>query len=127
MAACLFLRFWDPQGEATSNCERLKLNPTISPDGKWVVSGHNTLCDSFGGNSSVYLYVHAAGLNESRNNLVFRYSEHDGSGPPNIRWIGATSIEISIVEVGQITKSLDDMNGIKIIYKIGMKDFPTEK
>jgi hypothetical protein len=117
-------RFYDPQGEETSNCQKINLASQYSPNGKFVASGHTTICDGFGGNSAVYVYIHSPNVNEGASNLVFRYFEHGGEEPPTMRWATNDQIEIAVHRVSQITKALSASDDVKISYRVGLEDHP---
>lgn len=114
----------DPQGEATAWCDKIEFEPKGSPDGRLVVTGHTTACDGFGGNSAVYVYIHPTHLDESRDDLVFRYSEHGGEEAVHVQWLDSGSVEIAVPHLQQITKALDGKAGVKLLYKIGWQDYP---
>jgi hypothetical protein len=112
----------DPQGGNNSNCTSVELPPVLNGTGM-VVSSHNTVCDVMGGNSAIYVYIHKSDESENKDALVFRYFDKPGVNPPKIEWINKDSVRISVGKVSQITKQLNEINGIKITYEIGSVDY----
>jgi hypothetical protein len=79
--------FWpadsDPQGGDGLWCDNSNIN-TIKNSSGWTVSGHNTVCSGFGGNSAIYIYAYPEGKKEGRESLIFRYFEHGGAALPQM-------------------------------------------
>ena len=115
----------DPQGEATSNCYSMKLKP-VPNKSDMVATAHNTVCDGFGGNSVVYVYIHGVDQDDSRKSLVFRYSDKYDVPSPTIEWINDSSLRISVGEVSQVTKQLFSIDGVTVTYNIGKQDYSPE-
>ena len=113
----------DPQGDASLWCDKEEMVSIPNSNG-WVVSGHNTICTGYGGNSAVYIYVHPVGESSSNKFLVFRYFQYGGEGLPKIEWIDGNNISIKIDRVSEITKKLDNLGPIRIHYTIGKEDYP---
>lgn len=124
------LWFWpddtDPQGGEGFWCDNRNIDYVSNSSG-WVVSGHNTVCSGFGGNSAIYIYAHPVGQNEGREFLVFRYFEHGGSNLPKIEWIGENKLSIQVDQVSQVTKKISSIGPVSISYQIGKEDYPMAK
>ena len=114
----------DPQGDANVNCTKTDLDPMASATGV-VVSGHNTVCDGFGGDSAVYIYVHRTDESEGSDRLVLRYSERTDWDLPKIEWIGANELRIRVKHAIQVTKRLTKIGPVKISYEIDQEDYPS--
>jgi hypothetical protein len=117
----------DPQGGGSSLCTKTEL-PVISNGEGWVVSEHHTICDAFGGGAATYVYVHSVNKSESRRSLVFSFlnSYSDNYKQlilPKIVWTNNSTLQISVDHLVQVTKQLDRIAGIKIIYVIGKTDY----
>lgn len=113
----------DPQGDATLWCYKEEMVSIPNSNG-WVISGHNTICTGYGGNSAVYIYVHPAREPEGRKFLVFRYFQYGGEELPKIKWIDKNNISIKIDRVSEITKKLNGLGPVKIHYSIATEDYP---
>ena len=128
--ALLFFYLWydnlDPQGGNNYNCTKVELPPVPNKSGM-VVTAHNTVCDVFGGNSAIYVYVHKLGQDESKKSLVFRYADKYDVPAPTFEWTSNMSLRISVGDVSQITKQLHEIDGVKITYEIGKEDFPSNE
>jgi len=73
---------------------------------------------------TTYVYVHKAGERDSAKSLVFRFDDSTESfDDPQIVWSDNSNLHISIPEVGEVTKQLNSMDGVKISYSIGKEDF----
>jgi hypothetical protein len=114
----------DPQGNANVSCTKAELDPIGSATGV-VVSGHNTVCDGFGGDSAVYLYVHRVDEKESSDQLVLRYSERTDWELPKIEWTGENQLMIRVKHVIQVTKKATTLGSVKISYQIEQEDYPS--
>jgi hypothetical protein len=130
MIVASLLWFWpadtDPQGGEGFWCDNGNIYYVSNSSG-WVVSGHNTVCSGFGGNSAIYIYAHPIGQNEGREFLVFRYFEHGGSNLPKIEWIGENKLLIQVDHVSQVTKKISSIGPVSISYQIGKEDYPMAK
>jgi hypothetical protein len=113
----------DPQGDAGLWCDKEEMVSIPNPNG-WVISGHNTICTGYGGNSAVYIYVHPVGESSGNKFLVFRYFQYGGEALPKIEWIDGNNISIKIDRVSEITKKLNNLGPIRIHYTIGKEDYP---
>jgi hypothetical protein len=90
-----------------------------------VATGHSTGCATvlLSTEFTTYLYVHKAGEKDSAKSLVFRFHESpEVFDDPKIMWSGNANLHISISEVGEVTKQLSSMDGIKISYSIDKED-----
>jgi hypothetical protein len=121
--ACCYsvFRVVDPQGESSENCIRSDL--PSNPNGfGMIATAHTTYCDYFiaHGNGVTYIYVHGARESDSRSSLVFRFDNGDreGAQQPQIRWSGKSSLHISVGTVGEVTKQVNSVEGVKISYSI---------
>jgi len=112
----------DPQGNANVDCTKTEFKPIRSATGT-VVSGHNTVCDGFGGDSAVYIYVHGANEKESKDRLVLRYSERTDWDLPKIEWSGANEVMIRVKHAIQVTKKVTTIGPVKISYQIDQEDY----
>lgn len=115
--------FKDPQGEANDNCIKEDL-PSVSNHSGLVVTAHNTVCDGFGGSSTIYVYVHKSGASDDRGTLVFRYGDAGYYERPKIAWTSESSVLISVGHVSEVSKKLSTMQGVDISYVIGKEDHP---
>jgi hypothetical protein len=114
----------DPQGDANVNCTKTDLDPIASATGL-VVSGHNTVCDGFGGDSAIYIYVHRINEKESGDRLVLRYSERTDWDLPKIEWTGTNELRIRVKHAIQVTKRVTAVGPVKITYEIAQEDYPS--
>jgi hypothetical protein len=113
----------DPQGNANVGCTKTDLVPIVSATGV-VVSGHNTVCDGFGGDSAIYIYVHRVNEKESGERLVLRYSERTDWDLPKIEWTGANELMIRVKHAIQVSKRVTAIGPVKITYEIDQEDYP---
>jgi hypothetical protein len=113
----------DPQGGANLSCTKVDFDPVRSATG-WVASGHNTVCDGFGGDSAIYIYVHRANEKENSDRLVLRYSERTDWDLPKIEWTGATELTIRVNHAIQVTKRVTSKGVVRIKYEIEREDYP---
>lgn len=114
----------DPQGGENYYCHSVELKPAANNSGI-VVTAHNTVCDGFGGSSAIYVYVHKLEERESKQSLVFRYFDKSDVPAPTFEWVNDSSLRIVVGDVSQVTKQLDTIAGVKIIYVVGKSDYPT--
>lgn len=119
------LRPIDTLGEASDNCAREDFSPVPNGSG-FVATAHLTSCGYFiiHGDATTYIYVHPEGTKEGRKSLVFRFSNFDHFDPPEIMWSDKSSLHISIPAVGEVTKQIATIDGVKILYSIGKEDVP---
>lgn len=126
--AAVLLWLWptdtDPQGGEGFWCDNVNLE-AISNSSGWTVSGHNTVCSGFGGNSAIYIYAHPTGQKERREFLVFRYFENRGEDLPKVEWIGENKLSIQVKHVSQITKLVRSVGPVTVVYHIDKEDFPS--
>ena len=123
----------DPQGDESDCCGTEKL-PAVPNGAGLVVTAHTTGCDcAFVHDTGNYIYVHPVAKSDSRRSLVFRYSDSEvprikpgetNGSAPKITWIGPTALNIAVDHIGEISKQLDSMQGVKISYTIGTQDYP---
>lgn len=119
------LRPIDALGEASDNCAREDFSPVPNGSGL-VATAHFTSCGYFiiHGDATTYTYVHPEGTKEGRKSLVFRFSNFDHFDPPEIMWSDKSSLHIFVPAVGEVTKQVAAINGVKIFYSIGKEDEP---
>jgi hypothetical protein len=113
----------DPQGNETLSCYKAEL-PSVPSSAGMAVTAHNTVCGDFGGTSAIYIYVHRLGEKESRQNLVFRYSERGDWELPKISWKSENELTIQVPRVVQVTKIVRTIGPVRIKYDIGQQDYP---
>jgi hypothetical protein len=127
LAVALILWYWradsDPQGNANVSCVKAEFDPIRSETGM-VVSGHNTVCDGFGGDSAVYIYVHRIDERENSGELVLRYSERTDWELPDIKWTGENQLMIRLKHAIQVTKKVTTIGSVAITYQIEQEDYP---
>lgn len=112
-------------GEASDNCAREDFAPV--PNGYGLVAtAHFTTCDYFiiHGDQTTYIYVNKEGTKDGRKALVFRFSNFDHLDPPEIAWSNKSTLHISVPAVGEVTKQIATIDGVKILYSIGKEDVP---
>jgi hypothetical protein len=119
------LRPIDALGEASDNCAREDFSPVPNGSGL-VATSHFTTCGYFiiHGDATTYVYVRAEGTKDGRKSLVFRFSNFDHFDPPEIMWSDKSSLHISVSAVGEVTKQIATIDGVKILYSIGTEDVP---
>lgn len=119
------LRPIDALGEASDNCVREDFSPVPNGSG-FVATAHFTSCDYFiiHGDQTTYIYVNKEGAKEGGTSLVFRFNNFDHLDPPEIIWSDKSSLHISVRAVGEVTKQVADIDGVKIFYSIGKEDAP---
>jgi hypothetical protein len=108
----------DPQGEATSNCDRVQAQ-AINNDAGMTVSTHTTACTTLGTTIATYVYVHPTGSVETKENLVFRFAEVPGKENMQLSWLGPNKILIRCGEIGSVTRLETTIGAISIKYEIG--------
>ncbi|HTX15596.1 MAG TPA: hypothetical protein VMD77_09905 [Candidatus Baltobacteraceae bacterium] len=119
------LRPLDALGEASDNCAREDFSPV--PNGYGLVAtAHFTSCGYFivHGDATTYVYVNPEGTKEGRKSLVFRFSNFDHFDPPQIMWSNESTLHISVPAVGEVTRQIATIDGVKILYSIGKEDVP---
>lgn len=119
------LRPIDALGEASDNCAREDFSSVPNGSGL-VATAHFTSCGYFiiHGDATTYIYVHPEGTEDGRTSLVFRFSNFDHFDPPEIMWSDKSSLHISVPAVGEVTKQIATIDGVKILYSIGKEDVP---
>lgn len=119
------LRPLDALGEASDNCVVDDFSPVPNGSGL-VATGHVTFCGWFivHGDDTTYVYVHKDGTKDGRDSLVFRYSNFGHLDPPEITWSDKANLHISVPAVGEVTKQIATIDGVKILYSIGTTDVP---
>lgn len=119
------LRPIDALGEASDNCAREDFSPVPNGSGL-VATAHFTSCGYFiiHGDATTYIYVHPEGTKEGRKSLVFRFSNFDHFDPPEIMWSNKSTLHISVPAVGEVTKQIATIDGVKILYSIAKEDVP---
>ncbi|MFZ6656233.1 hypothetical protein [Undibacterium sp. TJN19] len=111
----------DPQGKSSSSCMHDKL-PQVANGSGLIASAHYTVCDTSSSDSAVYVYVHKSTEPESKEFLVFRYFDKSSAAPPEINWLNKSILQISVAEVDQVTKMLNNLEDVKIVYHIGKEN-----
>lgn len=119
------LRPIDALGEASDNCVREEFSPVPNGSGL-VATAHFTSCDYFiiHGDQTTYIYVNKDATKEGEKFLVFRFNNFDHLDPPEIMWSDKSSLHISVPAVGEVTKQVAAIDGVKIFYSIGKEDVP---
>jgi hypothetical protein len=119
------LRPLDALGEASDNCVVGDFAPV--PNGYGLVAtAHSTTC-GYGfihGDQTTYIYVNKEGTTDGRKSLVFRFSNFGHLDPPEIAWSDKSTLHISVPAVGEVTKEIATIDGVKILYSIGEEDVP---
>jgi hypothetical protein len=119
------LRPIDALGEASGNCVREDFSPL--PNGSRLVATANlTSCDFFiiHGDQTTYIYVNKEGTKENGKSLVFRFNNFDHLDRPEIIWSDKSTLHIAVPAVGEVTKQVAAIDGVKILYLIGKEDTP---
>jgi hypothetical protein len=118
----------DSLGEASNNCVRQDY-PSVPNAGGMIATVHDTTCD-FGlahGAETTYIYLHRLGEGDSRRSLVFRYANLGNLVPPHIAWSDNLNLHISVPAVGEVTKRVTSVSGIRIFYSIDRVDVSPER
>ena len=95
-----------------------------------VATGHSTGCAIalLSTEFTTYVYVHKAGEQDSAKSLVFRFYESpEGFDGPKITWSDDSNLHISVSKVGEVTRQLNSIGGVKVSYSIGKQVFPREQ
>jgi hypothetical protein len=108
----------DPQGEATSNCDRVQ-SQAIESGAGMTVSTHTTACTTLGTTIATYVYVHPTGSFETKASLVFRFAEIPGKENMHLSWLGPSTLLIRCSEIGSVTKLETTIGAVSIKYEIG--------
>jgi len=120
----------DSLGETSGDCDVRNDFPS-TPNGTGIVAtGHSTGCAIalLSTQFTTYVYVHRAGEKDSPKSLVFRFFNSDENfDDPHIVWTDNSNVHISIPEVGEVTKHLTSIDGVKISYAIGKEEFSREE
>jgi hypothetical protein len=119
------LRPLDALGEDSDNCVRQDFSPVPNGSGL-IATAHSTSCDYFiiHGDQTTYIYVNKEGTKEGRKSLVFRFDNFGHLDPPEIMWSDKSSLHIYVRAVGEVTKQIATINGVRILYSIGKEDVP---
>ena len=113
----------DSLGVASANCARQDFSPV--PNGAGMVATAHAVNCTYGlahGADTTFMYVHKPEEADGRKSLVFRFSNFGTLGDPQMTWSDSSSLNISIPEVGEITKQLGSMGATRIAYSIGKVD-----
>jgi hypothetical protein len=108
----------DPQGEATSNCDRLQ-SQAIDSGAGMTVSTHTTACTTLGTTIATYVYVHPTGSVGTKESLVFRFADIPGKENMQLSWLGPNKLLIRCGEIGSVTKLETTTGAVSIKYEIG--------
>lgn len=121
----IMLRPQDSLGNANDNCARQDF-PSIPSGNGTVATSHTIDCTYFiaHGEETTFVYVHKTGQEDSRKSLVFRFANASNVDDPLIAWSDSSDLRISVSEVGEVTKQLAVIDGVKILYSIGKEDAP---
>jgi hypothetical protein len=128
----LLFRFFSPLdslGQTDKSCDTRGEFPSVPNGTGMVATGHSTGCAIalLSTEFTTYVYVHKAGEKHSAKSLVFRFYESPKSfDGPKIVWSDDSSLHISVSEVGEVTKQLNSMDGVKISYSVGKEAFSRE-
>jgi hypothetical protein len=120
----------DSLGQTDESCDTRGDFPSVRNGAGMVATGHSTGCAIvlLSTEFTTYVYVHRAGDADSAKSLVFRFYESPESfDDPKIVWTDNSNLQISIPEVGEVTKKLNSMDGVKISYSIGKEDWSHEE
>jgi len=135
IAVVLFLLFrllspLDSLGRTDERCDTRGDFPSVPNHTGIVATAHETGCAIvlLSTEFTTYVYVHRAGEEDSARSLVFRFYESPNSFDcPKIVWINDSSLYISVSDVGEVTKQLNSMDGVKISYFVGKEVFSREE
>jgi hypothetical protein len=118
----------DALGKASDSCVVGDFSPVPNGSGL-VATGHVTSCGWFivHGDDTTYVYVHKDGANDGRGSLVFRYFNLGHLDDPEMTWSDKSNLHISVHAVGEVTKQVSTIDGVKILYSIGTTDVPAEE
>jgi hypothetical protein len=121
----IMLRPRDSLGNANDNCARQDF-PSIPNESGTVATSYTIDCTYFiaHGEETTFVYVHKTGQEDSRKSLVFRFANASNVDDPLITWSDGSDLRISVSEVGEVTKQLAVIDGVKILYSIGKEDAP---
>lgn len=93
------------------------------PNGAGIVAtAHQLYCTGLATTATTYVYVHRRDELDSPSSLVFRFDNADSDPPPNMAWTNPTTLELSISEVGEITRQLNSIGSVRIAYRIRIQD-----
>jgi hypothetical protein len=129
----LLFRFFSPLdslGQTNERCDARGDFPSVPNGTGMVATGHSTGCAIalLSTEFTTYVYVHKAGEKDSAKSLVFRFYESPKFfDDPKIVWSDDSNLHISVSEVGEITKQLNSMDGVKISYSVGKEAFSREE
>lgn len=94
-----------------------------SPSSTDYATVQDTVCDNLGGSDVVTLSVHTS----SDDSPIFVFDPSSFSAPIDVRWINATTIDVTVERVQLVRKQIYDLNGISIRYHIGAVGEPVER
>lgn len=128
---------WDPIGAVDDNgwgypsCNPPKDAHFENPTHDLVAVVRLGICSSdplgVGVYPSYYVFVHPNNVENSKKNLVFRYSATQSNhAAPVLKWLNARAVKISSrsESVARVTKRMASINGTRIIYDIGSTQEP---
>ena len=118
----------DPQGDVTRDCDVYDDLGSVPNGTGLIVTAHDLVC-TYGiihaNDARTFVYVHKVGTPDDRNSLVLRYENSDGNyDPPQMVWNDARNLHISAKRVGEVTKEIDFIEGVKISYSIDIEETP---
>lgn len=119
----------DSLGQTDKSCDAREEIPSVPNGTGLVATGHSTGCAIalLSTEFTTYVYVHKAGDKDSAKSLVFRFYESPSFDGPKIVWGDDSNLHISVSEVGEVTKQLNSMDGVKISYSVGKEAFSREE
>lgn len=94
-----------------------------SPDRKEYATIEDTVCDNLGGSDVVTLSVRVG----KRDMPIFVFDPSSFSTPLDVRWVDATTLDVTVARVQLIEKQIYNLNGISIRYHIGAIGEPVER
>jgi hypothetical protein len=118
----------DSLGRASSNCGRQDF-PTV-PNGSGMTATAHLVDCSYGiahGADTTFVYVHKVGENDTRQSLIFRFANAGNLNRPRMAWSDDSTLHILVSEVGEVTKQVASLDGVKISYAIGKEDMSREE
>jgi hypothetical protein len=121
----IMLRPRDSLGEADGNCARQDF-PSIPNGNGMIATSHLVDCTYFiaHGEETTFVYVHRSDEKDSRGSLVFRFANAGNLDIPFLTWSDSSDLRISVSQVGEVTKQVPAIEGVKILYSIGKEDAP---
>jgi hypothetical protein len=116
------------QGEIDGSCDLRSDLPSVPNGTGMVAKAHVTGCEAWPLPSvayTTYIYVHRVGEPDSANSLVFRF--YAASDDLNIVWADDSNLHVSISEVGDTSKQITSIGGVKISYSIDKEESSPEE